>query len=207
MTVTKIEEFDKKRVKIYIDYEFAFVLYKGELRLYKLQENEKIEKEVFEEITLELLPKRAKLRSMNLLKAKTYTEKQLRDKLKQGEYTEKLIDEALEYVKSYGYINDYQYAKDFILYNLEVKTRKRIEIDLMKKGIDIKIIQEIYESMRENGEISDEISLAVKLLDKRKYNANTASIEEKRKVSAFLYRKGFSADTIRRALSLDITSI
>ncbi len=207
MTVTKIEELDKKRVKVYIDHEFAFVLYKGELRLYKLQEGKEIEKTVFDEITLEILPKRAKLRSMNLLKTKTYTERQLRDKLKQGEYSGNLIDEAVEYVKSYGYINDYQYAEDFISYNLETKTRKRIENDLLKKGIDIKITQEIFEKLKENGEISDEISLAVKLLEKRKYNVNTASIEEKRKVSAFLYRKGFGADTIRRALSLDITSI
>ena len=30
-TITQIEELDKKRCKIYIDQEYAFVLYKGEL--------------------------------------------------------------------------------------------------------------------------------------------------------------------------------
>ena len=32
MTITDIVEFDKKRCKVFIDGEFAFLLYKGELR-------------------------------------------------------------------------------------------------------------------------------------------------------------------------------
>ena len=35
-TVTKIEDLDKKRSKVYLDEEFAFVLYKGELSQYHI---------------------------------------------------------------------------------------------------------------------------------------------------------------------------
>ena len=42
MTVTRIEELSKSRSKVYIDEQFAFVLYKGELRLYHLREGEEI---------------------------------------------------------------------------------------------------------------------------------------------------------------------
>ncbi|NLL76956.1 MAG: regulatory protein RecX [Clostridiales bacterium] len=207
MIVTKIEELDKKRVRIYIDDEFAFVIYKGELRLYNLEENEPVDKESYCQLVSDILPKRAKLRCMNLLKSRTYTEKQLRDKLKQGEYAEILIDEALEYVKSYGYLDDRRYCEDFIEYNRESKSRKRMEQDLLKKGIDKNIIYEVFKKMEENGNEPDEYLMAKNLLRKKKYDANTASIEEKRRLSAFLYRKGFGADTIRRVLLLDITSI
>ena len=102
MTVTGIEEINHKKVRIFIDNEFAFVLYKGELRLYQIKEGKEIGNEEYLEITEKLLPRRAKLRSMNLLKARAYTEKQLHDKLLQGEYPVETIHEAIEYVKSYG---------------------------------------------------------------------------------------------------------
>lgn len=207
MTVTKIEELDKKRVRISIDNEFAFVLYKGELRLYKIKEKEEILPEAYEELTKLVLPKRAKLRCMNLLKSRTYTEKQLRDKLRQGEYTDYLIDEAIEYVKSYGYVNDLRYAEEFVEYHMESKSRRRMEQDLLRKGIKKEIINEVFVKMKENGEEPDEISMAIKILRKKNYQADMATMQEKRKLSAYLYGKGFDPDIIRRVLLLDITSI
>ena len=59
------------KLKIYIDNEFAFVLYKGELKTYHICENKVISDSVYDSIMHELLPKRAKLRCMNLLKSST----------------------------------------------------------------------------------------------------------------------------------------
>ena len=42
MKITGIEEVSKSRSKIDIDNEFAFVLYKGELRLYQIVLGEEI---------------------------------------------------------------------------------------------------------------------------------------------------------------------
>ena len=205
MTVTGIEEINHKKVRIFIDNEFAFVLYKGELRLYQIKEGKEIGNEEYLEITEKLLPRRAKLRSMNLLKARAYTEKQLHDKLLQGEYPEETIHEAIEYVKSYGYIDDRKYAEDFIAYHMENKSRKKIELDLYRKGNDRKIIQEVWEQMLEEGEEPDELAIAGEFLRKKNFDPNTAGNREKQKMSAFLYRKGFDIEVIRRALLLDIT--
>lgn len=206
MTVTGIEELNKSRVRVFLDNEFAFVLYKGELRLYGIKEGQELADEEYTEIMEQVLPKRVKLRSMNLLKSRTYTERQLRDKLRQGEYTECLIEEAVEYVKSYGYIDDRRYAEDFITYNTGNKSRKRMEQDLLQKGIDRNLIREVMEKMREEGEEADEVAMAAGLLRKKNYDPDNATNAEKQKLSAFLYRKGFETETIRRALSLDITS-
>ena len=92
MVVTQISEVSKSRCKVYIDQEFAFVLYKGELRLYKLAEGKEIAQKTYDELMNIVLPKRAKLRAMNLLQKRSYTEKQLRDKLKEGFYPEKIMD-------------------------------------------------------------------------------------------------------------------
>ena len=52
---------------MYIDDEFAFVLYKGELRLYHVAVGEEISQKDYDDILNQVLPKRAKLRAMNLL--------------------------------------------------------------------------------------------------------------------------------------------
>lgn len=207
MTVTGIEEINNKKVRVFIDNEFAFVLYKGELRLYGIREEKEIGSREYSEITEKVLPKRAKLRSMNLLKTRAYTEKQLRDKLAQGEYGTDMIEEAVAYVKSYGYIDDRKYAEDFISCHMKDRSRKKLELDLYKRGIDRKITQEILEEMMEEGEGPDEFSAAKKLLEKKNFDPDRAGNKEKQKMSAFLYRKGFNMDIIRRVLLLDITSI
>ena len=101
MKVTQIVEISKTRSKIYIEQEFAFVLYKGELRLYHVREGEELSEENYFKIMEEVLPKRAKLRAMNLLKDREYTTAQLRTKLRQGFYPENIIEEALSYVSSF----------------------------------------------------------------------------------------------------------
>lgn len=207
MTVTGIEEINHKKAKVFIDHEFAFVLYKGELRLYGIEEGREIEEGEYLEITETVLPKRAKLRCMNLLKSRAYTEKQLRDKLVQGEYREDAVEEAIAYVKSYGYIDDRKYAEDFISCHMADRSRKKMELDLCRKGIDRKIIQEIMERLTEEGEGPDEFLTAQKFLEKKNFDPNHAGNKEKQKMSAFLYRKGFHMDIIRRVLLLDITSI
>ena len=53
MTVTRIEELSRSRCKIYLEDSFAFVLYKGELRLYGVREQEELSEESYREIMQE----------------------------------------------------------------------------------------------------------------------------------------------------------
>lgn len=207
MVVTKISEISKSRMQVMIDNEFAFVLYKGELRIYHLKEGEEISEGAYKEIMETVLPRRAKLRAMNLLKSRAYTEKQLADKLKQGGYPEEIVRKAVSYVSSFGYINDRQYAADFIEYNKENKSRTWIFNALMRKGIGKEIIQEVWEENAGNEDKSLEYEQILSWMKKKNFNAGEATYEETQKFCAFLYRKGFQIDTIRSVLSLDITSI
>ena len=207
MTVTKVTEISNSRVQIMIDNEFAFVLYKGELRIYHLKEGEEISEEIYKEIMETVLPKRAKLRAMNLLKSRAYTERQLADKLRSGGYPEEIVKAAIDYVSSFGYLNDRQYAFDYIEYNKESKSRTRIINSLMQKGISKEMIEEIWEENAGEDGKRLEMEQILSLMKKKHFDPSESTYEEKQKFSAFLYRKGFQIDTIRCALSLDITSI
>lgn len=211
MTVTAICEYTKNRAGIFIDDEFAFVLYKGELRHYRIEAGAEIPDDTYWIICREVLPKRARLRCMNLLKNRRYTEKQLYDKLMQGDYPAEIAAGAIDYVKSYGYVDDEQYARDYIGYRMESQSKSKIRNDLQKKGIDRSITDRIWTEIIGDGDGGKEKqealegALILHLLKKRKYDKNTANLQEKSKMFTFLYRKGFSIETIKRFLSLDIT--
>ena len=206
MLVTQISEVSKSRFRIYLDGQFAFILYKGELRQFQIKEDQELSEESYRQIMTQILPRRAKLRSMNLLQSRDYTRRQLEDKLRQGEYPDACIEEAIAYVESYGYIDDRRYAREFIEYNMQAKSRTRIETDLMRKGIAKDVIREAFTELENLGVEQDEMSMICDLLKKKKYCADTASRQEQQKMYGFLYRKGFRSDAIARALLLDITS-
>ncbi len=198
--VTHIEAWNKSRYKVYINQEFAFVLYKGELRSCGVKEGEEISRENKECILKEILPKRAKLRSMNLLKNREYTEYQLKEKLRQGLYPEEVIEEALRYVKAFHYIDDGRYARNYILYYSDTRSRRRIEQDLLRKGIGRELIRQAYEEAASEEKLTDERVLIEKFLEKRHYKKELADFQEKQKTGASLYRKGFSMDSIQDVL-------
>ena len=200
--ITSIEELDKSRVKVYIDEQFAFVLYKGELRSMGLKQNSAVTEHQLCRITSEILPKRAKKRAMNLLQKRQYTEKQLRDKLRQGLYQEAVIDDAVEYVKSFHYIDDLRFALDYIVYYSDYRSRGRIENDLIKKGIDKDVIAEAYAATEEKDHLTDEQDLIRKELEKKHFHADEADFTQKQKMIGYLYRKGFRLENIRNVIDV-----
>ena len=152
MTVTRIEELSRSRCKIYLEDSFAFVLYKGELRLFGVREQEELSEESYREIMQEVLPKRATLRCMNLLQSRAYTESKLRSKLKEGGYPQESIDSALAYVKSYHYVDDLQFAKDYIVNQAGKKSKRVLEQDLIARGVSRNEIEAAFAEAAEKGD-------------------------------------------------------
>ena len=205
MLINSIEPVTKDRSKIILDTGESFVLYKGELRLLKLKENGELPVENYNQIMKTVLPKRAKLRCLNLLKSKSYTEYQLKKKLFDGGYPETVIDEAIEYIKSFGYVNDKDYAVDYIKYHREQQSRKELYLKLSQKGIQKETLDnafnEVYGSYREAKEDPsfNEIELIIKTLKKRGFTG-TESYEDRQKILAYFYRRGFEMDMVYKAM-------
>lgn len=205
MIVTQITSITKGRYRIYIEEKPAFILYRGEVKRLGIREGEPVSERSIREIEEKILPERAKRRAMNLLQGRDYTEAGLREKLQSGDYPENCIEEALAYVKSYGYVDDRRYAEDFIVYHMERKSRMRIEQDLLRKGIDKDTVRSVFASLEKQGTRQDEDAMICSLLEKKKYDPKTATSHDKQRIYAFLYRRGFHSEAINRALMLDIT--
>lgn len=201
MIITQITELNKSRSKIYIDGELAFVLYKGEIRSYGLAEGKEIQEETYRVLIQEVLSKRAKLRCMNLLKSRDYTTEQIRQKLKEGYYPQETIDDAIAYVTSFHYLDDERYARDYIVYHINNRSRKRIEMDLVRKGIEKQLIERILQEIVDEDEEDKEEDIIREFLRKKRYESEQADESQKRKVIGSLYRKGFSLDKIYKVLN------
>lgn len=200
MTVTDIVEVSKSKSKILIDDEVAFVLYKSEIRNLNIRKDGSLSEEDFHHIMEEVLVKRARLRCLNLLKSRDYTRYQLVMKLKQGLYPQTVIEKAIDYVTSYGYIDDVRYAVAYIKYAGNAKSRKQIKNDLQKKGISKQDVENAYMQCAEKNILVDEDELIQKYLRKKSYKRADSTPEEQRKMIAFLYRKGFSYDKIYKTV-------
>lgn len=195
MIVTDIIAVDKKREKVYIDNDFAFVIYKGETHLYDIKIGQELLKDNYKKIVEGILPKRAKLRAMNLLIKKDYTEFGMRRKLADGYYSESQIDETIQYLKQYGYIDDKRYVRNYFAIHIQTKPKNKIIQKLMEKGIARDIIDELVESIYEEEcmltHLPDEMEMGKKLLAKKKYNIND-SASDKQKAFGYLIRHGIS---------------
>ena len=202
MYVTEIKPIDKKRFLVSIEGESGFVLYSSEINKYRISKDCEIPEQVYWEITETVLPKRCKLRAMNLLQKRDYTTRQLKDKLKEGMYPQDIIDEAIAYVTSYRYLDDDRYARDYITYHMSTRSRNRIIRDLTSKGLDrdsiIALIDELYQEDNKEAE-QDQIR---KLLIKKHYDPENTDFKEKQKIMAFLMRKGFSLSDIKKEMSI-----
>ena len=153
----------------------------------------------------ELLLK-GKKRALKLLERKDYSRKELMDRLKKDGYEEDIVEQIIAYVDSFHYLDDSRVAGSFIRGRKEYKSKKEIEFLLKQKGISE---EEIDFAMEENykneeGIAQEEIAIQKQL---RKYHLEEEQIqelsyEEKQKIAAKLYRKGFESDKIRRLLGM-----
>ena len=203
MRVTEITEVSKSRMRISTDEGLTFVLYRGELHRFRIRQGEEIEEEALRAVMEEILPKRAKLRAMNLLKNRDYTVRQLGDKLREGGYPEEIIGEALDYVQGFRYTDDLRYAVNFIRNHERDRSRRRIEQDLMGRGIDRNLLEKAWAEWEDEGGSQDEQGMIQALLEKKGFDFQNAEPRDRQKMFAFLMRKGFSAEQARRAVRFD----
>lgn len=204
MIVTDIVEISKTKARVCVDDDISFALYKSELRKLAVKKGSELSSETYDMIMNEVLLKRAKLRCMNLLKSRDYSEYQLVTKLKQGLYPEEIIDAAVAYVVSYGYVDDIRYAKSYIECTSQSKSRRQIENDLVRRGISKDNIEQAYAQCSEEDSLAAEEELIHKLLDKRHFDRQKATYEESQKMVGFLYRRGFALDQIYKVIGQSV---
>lgn len=128
------------------------------------------------------------------------TEYQVREKLYEKGFHKVEIEQVIEKMKYYGYIDDYDYCRLFI----EVKSKK-----MGKKKIEYKLINEkrvneklVYKALAEffDKDLEKEKcrEYAIKYMEKKHL---VLDMDGKAKVGQHLYQKGYNWDTITAVLA------
>ena len=199
MLVTKIEPVTRSKSRIYVDERRWCTLYNKELYRYNLREGQPVSDGVYEEIMGEVLTKRAKRRVLYLLRSMDRTEQQLRQKLKEGDYPEEIIDIAIAYVQKLHYQDDRRYASNYVDYRKKNKSRLQLKQELYCKGIPADMTKEILEEYS-----SDEEREAIRgWLRRKDYDPAEATPESQRKMYGFLMRKGFRMEDVLAAMRME----
>lgn len=193
MIVTDIKPVTKQKFQIEIDGQPAFVLYKGELFRYHLEQDREIEECIYTEIVDEILTKRAKLRAMHLLQKMDRTKWELERKLQESGYPQVVVKRALEYVESFHYIDDKRYAAMYIQSQKTKKGKARIKMELMRKGISAELIAEVFSETEDEMDTREAIR---SLIEKKCSYSEEMDEKEKRRLYGFLLRRGFSSSDI-----------
>ena len=195
MEITAVEPLDKRRSKIFLEEKIAFVLYRGELRTYQIEEGGELSEENYKQIVEKVLIKRAKERALYLLKDRDRTEKEIKKKLTEGYYPVDVIDRTIAFLKEYHFLDDLDYGRRYILNYKEKRSKKRIQFDLCQKGLEPEQISMLLteEEILEDGQIEA-------FLRKKGYRQEEAAPKEKGRLAAALARKGFSFEAIYRVM-------
>lgn len=201
MLITKLEKTEKSRVRIFIDEEFAFLLTEKELDKLPLEEGQTILPEQYDKLIEVLIYPKAIDKALNILKFMDRSEQELRLKLSREEYLDVIIDRVIEYVKHYGYLNDERFATAFVKARKNRKSKLMIKNELQQKGISKDIIQNVFEAEYETEDMEDAEMVAIrKAIAKKTRDPRELSAEDKQKLIASLYRKGFDLSKIKQNL-------
>jgi regulatory protein len=199
MQITDIIPISQSRYRVCVEGREDLVLYKGELNKYRLKADSDMPEQLYDEILDSVLKLRARKRAMKLLERADRTEKDMYDRLEKDGYPSICVEEAIAYVKRFGYLDDDRYIENFIRSKSGTKSRKEIEFLLFRKGLSKERTSEIFDRL--DCEVGDRAAIE-SLMRKKRFDPVTADEEKRRKMVQYLMRKGFRYEDIRQLIKL-----
>ncbi len=202
MIITKLEESEKSKIKVFIDEEYAFWLYRKEVDEYRLESDLELSNALYEKIMIDTVCRHAKEKALSILKFTDRTENELRRKLADADYSDEIINKAITYVNGYGYLNDERLAATYTRARMNKKSKMVIKNELIQKGVNSQVIDQVLreEYSREPEEEDAELFAIRKAIAKKTKCPEELDYDAKQKLIASLYRKGFEISKIKQIL-------
>lgn len=147
---------------------------------------------------------RCRERAFYLLEAMPRTEKQLRDKLLETKtgYPLDVIEEVMALAKEYHYIDDEQYARDYLQNRATRKSKRVLFMELQQKGIDQNVIKQVFDDILadDHGFVDAQQQAILTWIRKKTANPKELDFKERNKLYQSLMRRGFTYGEIQDAM-------
>lgn len=140
---------------------------------------------------------RTKYCAFLILGRRAHTKKELTDKLLKKEYSPECVAETVLYMEEEGYINDRDYAERYLNDAVELKKHgmARIKQDLLRKGIDREIVEEVLENTEK-----DNTETIKKILEIRLPKVDLNDKKQRDRLIGYMLRRGFRYGEVYSAL-------
>lgn len=192
ITALKIQKKNQNRVNIFLDNEFAFGLFiinASNLKVGQIVSQSEIEKLQYADQIEEGFQK-----ALRYISFKPRTESDICKKLSESDLDEEIINTVIKKLVEKGYVNDFQFAQNWIENRSlhKPRSKKLVTWELKNKKVSEDIINEVIIGM-----VPDE---KLALLASEKYAKRLSGCEKVvffRRLSGYLSRRGFSYSIVK----------
>lgn len=195
--ITKIKtQKNRKRVNVFLDGKFAFGLDIDNLLKTGLRIGQKLTEKQIEELIFKNEFQKLFDKTLRLISFRPRSEKEIRSYLKRKKTRPKIVDELVKKLKKLKQIDDREFAQWWIEQRSTFRPRGRfgLMMELRQKGVDKEIIEKMIGQL-------NELPLATKIAQKKLRTYKNLPREEfYQKMSAYLARRGFSWETIKKVV-------
>ncbi len=149
------------------------------------------------------MPSKAYEYALNLLSARAYSSRNLRRKLVQKEFDPEEVEATMERLTASSLLDDAKFAAEYARQKLVVGgiSARRVEQELQKKGIDRRKAKEAVASAVDDESVDSGASAEKAARKKFKSLSGLEPDIKRRRLFAFLARRGFDLDDVKRAVS------
>ena len=185
---------DATRCNIYLNGSFYCGMKLEVVIKNRLKVGQDVELSYLDALQLESEKATALDKAMTHLSSSMKTRRQVSDFLKKKGYVDAVVGYVLEKLEGYGFVDDGEYARQYVGSASKTKGRRLIALELQKKGVSADEAQAAVEN------IQGEEDAALKILQKY-MRGRTADRETLYKAFRYLLGKGFEYDTAKSALT------
>ena len=193
MTVTAIRQDSPDRLRVVLEDGEEIRSTLGVVTALRLYAGRELDAEGLEELRRESGRALARERALTLVSQRQMSARELRDKLRQKGIEPETADWCVDWLTERGLLDEAAYAAAVVHhYAARGYGAGRVRAELSRRGLPRELADEAMEAMSGGQEKLDRL-IAARLRD-------PGDRDEVRKLSASLYRRGFSSEEIRSAL-------
>jgi len=201
ITDIQVQKKHPTRRSIFLDGQFFCGVNDGVAAKFYLKIGMEIDEDELKNLLREEELSKAKNYVYRILARRMYTNKEIRDKLVERGYLDKVIEDVIATLERYGYLNDKTYAEEWIRSRMRSKPKGKIAIrqELARKGVERSIIEDaLSQEFDESREKDMVLELARRKVRSCKRDEPVAV---RRKLYGFLLRRGFNYETVKYAVN------
>ena len=196
MRITKVAPAARTagRYNVFVDGHYSFSLDEFQLVQHSLHSGQEIDETKLAELQAESDFGKNYIRAVDLISRRLRSEREIRDYARRKQWGRDNTERVIARLYDRGYLNDLVFTKAFVRSRQSSRkySRRRIERDLVNKGISHRIIQQVLD---EGAGMADDNDALTNLVTKKYHRYDDIN-----KLKAYLARAGFKYDDINRAI-------